>query len=340
MSLYPCQPMNPRRLAAASLIAVAGLLATACSGDDSSTTPDTTSAPVVSGATTTTSAEDPGETTIPDADPGDTLPDETGSSEFEAPPDPVVEDTEPPAQEKLPAEGPATVGGVDLPSGHVIEQIEQRLAWITDEPVEDAGQKWLELYRAYPETGLYPVLLVDDDQPAGWEIDSLFPNQPFELDNYNLADVLQFSAENNFDPPRTSNGPGGPSSGPQDADASEALIAALPDARIALVETPRGADAISYMGWTGNATYDTTEAIATAVRSWEERYGARVVQAGPNSLTIAIDRPPANSDEAAALSEELVLLDPDLEAGGAPIPVVELGDGLLGQHLWTLWWLS
>ena len=108
--------------------------------------------------------------------------------------------------------------------------------------------------------------------------------------------------------------------------------------RSLLVETKRGADALSLMGWTGNAIYDTTESLVVVVRTWEERYGARVVAAGPNSLTLAVSKPPATSEEAAAVSTEMVLMDPALEQGGAPIPVVSLGDGLIGLTLWTLWW--
>jgi hypothetical protein len=243
-----------------------------------------------------------------------------------------------PAQPGLPGDGPATVGGVALGSGHVLVADSIRLAWITDHVVHGAARAWLALRAAFPRTGLYPVLLRDDDQNAGWEVNEFFPNQPEALDQSSVTDVLASSAANNFQPPRTFSGLAPATPGTGDPSATDARIAQLADARVALVQAPRGADALSLMGWTGNATYDATEAVAIVVRSWEDRFGAQVVAVGPNSLTLAVTRPPATVDAATALSAELTLIDPDLERGNGPVVAVGLGAGLIGNHLWNLWW--
>jgi hypothetical protein len=324
-------------------LALATLVPLACSGDDKGATPTSATAgpnSSAAGAPTSTSATGPGSTDTPGAStsvaPGTTTADTAVLDTLDTAP--LPEDTDPPAQEKLPADGPATVAGIALPAGKVLVSSDTRLAWITDDKVPGTAAIWQKLWAAAPSTGLYPVMVRDDDQQPGWEAQQFFPNQPGEIDKMKLEDVLTNSAQINFTPPREFKGLAPASSGPEDVAAAEALVAALPDAKIALVESRRGADALSFMGWTGNATYDVAEAVAVAVRSWEERYGARVVVVGPNSLTLVITKPPATSAEAAALSQELVLIDPDLEVPGAVIPTVALNDGLLGQHQWTFWW--
>ena len=324
-------------------LALATFVPLACSGDDKGATSTSgTVAPSNSaaGTSTSTSATPPGSTGATGAStssaPGVTSRDTAVLDTLDTAPLPV--DTDPPAQEKLPADGPATVAGIALPAGKVLVNSDTRLAWITDDKVPGTAAIWQKLWAAAPSTGLYPVMVRDDDQQPGWEPQQFFPNQPGEIDKLKLEDVLTNSAQNNFTPPRTFGALAPASSGPEDVAATEALIAGLPDAKIALVQSTRGADALSFMGWTGNATYDVAEAVVVAVRSWEERFGARVVEVGPNSLTLAITKPPAASAEAAALSQELVLIDPDLEVPGGVVPTVALNDGLLGQHLWTFWW--
>lgn len=314
-------------------VALLCMVPAACSSDDGgasttsgastsgATTPDTTTATTASGSETTVAGTDSAT---------------NDSVVLESTPE--VPESDPPAQENLPGDGAATVGGVSLPAGRVIITSDQRLTWITDSVVPGTGAVWLQLLAASADTGLYPIIVRNDDQKDGWWNEQLFPNQPAEIPNMKLEDALSEAGEFNFDPPRTFTALAPASSGTADEAAADAAITGLPDGRIALVQSTRGGDALSFMGWTGNATYGPTESMSLAANSWAERYGARVVAVGPNSLTLAIANPPATSAEAAALTAEMVLLDPDLETGGAPIPVVATGDGLLTLRLWTFWW--
>ena len=66
----------------------------------------------------------------------------------------------------LPEDGPAEIAGVSLPAGQRIygwmedgADIEIPAAWVTSEPMADAGDAWLALSAAHAETGLVPVLL-------------------------------------------------------------------------------------------------------------------------------------------------------------------------------------
>jgi hypothetical protein len=322
--------------------ACAVLMAAGCSGSDSGGDDAPTSAASPGTSVAGPDGPSPTDTATDATGADDTLEEATETSiELEIPLDTAIPpDTDPPAQDALPENGPATVGGVDLPAGTQLLTNDQRLAWITDEVVTGAAAVWAELYAAYDETGLYPVLLYDDDQPPLWEQEIFFANQPYEIDKITYDEVLVGAAADYVEPARTAVPVGPASSGAADQAAADAAAAALPDTRILLVEAPSGPDAVSYMGWTGNGTYDTAEALAVALRSWEDRFGARLVAVGPNRVTLTIARPPATADEAAAVSAEIRLLVPDIDSGAAPVDVTALDDELVGVPAWTFWWLA
>jgi hypothetical protein len=62
----------------------------------------------------------------------------------------------------LPEDGAALVGSVALPAGQRVyaeERGKQLVAWVTSEPMADAGSAWWLLSGAQAETGLIPVTL-------------------------------------------------------------------------------------------------------------------------------------------------------------------------------------
>ena len=61
--------------------------------------------------------------------------------------------------EGLPAEGELQLGPVLLPPGkhvHAGDSERRPVAWVTREPVPDAGRVWKALSDARPDTGLVP----------------------------------------------------------------------------------------------------------------------------------------------------------------------------------------
>jgi SAM-dependent methyltransferase len=64
------------------------------------------------------------------------------------------------ARKYLPEDGPTQVGSVALPTGERVDADEGGLvAWVTSQPLADAGRVWLTLAEAHAETGLVPVTL-------------------------------------------------------------------------------------------------------------------------------------------------------------------------------------
>ncbi|WP_373315632.1 DUF4253 domain-containing protein [Planotetraspora phitsanulokensis] len=70
-------------------------------------------------------------------------------------------------------------------------------------------------------------------------------------------------------------------------------------------------------GWDGLANYiDDTGKIAAVVRTWEDRYGARVVELSRSELLLSVAAPPTALDEAPHGAAEHFALCPDLERSG------------------------
>ncbi len=110
-----------------------------------------------------------------------------------------------------------------------------------------------------------------------------------------------------------------------------------PAARIGLVAADRPADVLAVIGW--EALYPRGESILpfTAVlRSWEDRFGARLIDVGFADLRLLVERPPRNLEAAQRLAAEQILLADD--CSGAGWAVSGIAAKLLKGPIWTFWW--
>jgi hypothetical protein len=118
---------------------------------------------------------------------------------------------------------------------------------------------------------------------------------------------------------------------------ARSLLRSRPWLRIGLVRADGGAEALAACGWYGTNGHDDTGALAAVLRSWEERFGARVVQAGAASLCLSVAAPPADVDEALLVAAEHVALCPDNVFQG-PGSLADYAEALVGGHVWGFWW--
>lgn len=109
--------------------------------------------------------------------------------------------------------------------------------------------------------------------------------------------------------------------------------------RLGLVAADRGADALAAAGWTGplNYTNDTGQ-IAAIVRSWEDRFGARVVGVGFADLYVSVAAPPATLDEALAVAAEHFAFCPDNIRQSHPHTLTAYASRLVRTSTWEFWW--
>ncbi len=253
----------------------------------------------------------------------------------------------------------------DLPPGELVWADESfaryRLStvrpalWLSHEPAE-AGT-WARYRALHPETGLWPLLLRPSDLQGGepWETGELAPEPVSRVDRHDAGTLMaEWWAES-----------AAPSGGGHDV--SEQLLPFGPDfpgladraepdrppeevadwlageltdgvARLGLVAASRGADALAQVGWMGPVNYsERTAPLSAILRSWEDRFGVRVVRLGFDTLDLSVSAPPKTPEHALAVAAEHWSFCPDSIDQG----VGSLGDyarQIVGHHSWTFWW--
>jgi hypothetical protein len=110
-----------------------------------------------------------------------------------------------------------------------------------------------------------------------------------------------------------------------------------PQARVGLVAAGRAADLLAVIGWGGLINYAESVLPLTAVlRSWEDRFGARLIDVGYAGLRLFVERPPRTLEAAQRVAAEQVGLADDCIDGAREIP--NLAPRLVNAPIWTFWW--
>ncbi|WP_222849185.1 DUF4253 domain-containing protein [Trebonia kvetii] len=77
-------------------------------------------------------------------------------------------------------------------------------------------------------------------------------------------------------------------------------------ARIGPVPASRPADVLALVGYEGSVNgYDTPELLSAALRSWEDRFGAVLVEVGFAHIRLLARRPPRTRPDAQGVATEL-----------------------------------
>jgi predicted DNA-binding WGR domain protein len=275
----------------------------------------------------------------------------------------------------LPGDGPASIGDVHLPAGRRlsgdpsmahpgVETISAPVLWLTDAPLVDAGGLLDRLRGPSAPMGLVPVLLVglDDDGTRPWDSNEFSPTDPRRADHFDpgqvLADMWRDSLNEEdeeslvpvqpfgFEFPGLAVAPGVDVPAGFSrlfAKATEpindrAALASLTPRRIGLVAANRPADAITALGWLGAVNVHQDPVLMSAVlRSWEDRWAARVVEIGFDTLTLTVGIPPRDRQTALALAAEHFGFCPDNIWQGTET-LVAYAQTLQQSRIWTFWW--
>jgi hypothetical protein len=259
----------------------------------------------------------------------------------------------------LPEDGPAQVGSVPLPPGrrHHAEDAGELVAWVTEEPMADSGLAWLALSAMHAQTGLVPVLLRTSEQDVGEELPPFGFFQPADvalLDQMAAGDLLAGMWSDSYDD--TDSGPDGdlftdgfPGLAAAETERLPAArlheaVTALPSAYLGLVSAGRPADVPAVVGWSAFGVDEpgTPQArsleVGAVLRSWESRFGARLLQIGNDSiLRVLVERPPRDRDQALRLAAEQCAFADEIDRQAA-YTVSSVADGLADKPIWTFWW--
>lgn len=201
-----------------------------------------------------------------------------------------------------PQEWLLTPGGMSYPGDHDAEEV---LAELWDEYVADASE--------------------DDEDDALDDLDEMLA--PHGPDWPGLADAPRLEAD-------------------PDSRAAEVADRLLDDGswfkepRLALVPARRSADLPAAIGWTGPVNYENDTAVLCSVlRTWEDRFGIRVVALTHDRLVLSVAAPPTTQAEAEAVAAEHFAFCPDNITQGYRETLREYAEHeVLGQRVWSFWW--
>ncbi|MFE2611266.1 DUF4253 domain-containing protein [Streptomyces mirabilis] len=114
----------------------------------------------------------------------------------------------------------------------------------------------------------------------------------------------------------------------------------LKEPRLALVPARRSADIPAAIGWSGPVNYEGDVARLCAVlRSWEDRFGIRVVALTFDQLVLSVAAPPTTAAEAEAVAAEHFAFCPDnITQGESETLRAYAADEVLGRRVWSFWW--
>jgi hypothetical protein len=229
--------------------------------------------------------------------------------------------------------------------------------WLSDAPATPGA--WTGLAADFPRTGLWPLLVqgLDDRNPERpWRVGEMhLARRPFAPGAADVADVLarrwvrvlpdpdeEEDAWTAIDPYRA--WPGLAPVGVCREDPGAAAARAADDLlregtwSLCLAAVGRGADVLDAVGWSGHVNHDPGPGETSAVlRSWEERFGARLVAAGFDTVLLSVAAPPTGLDEALRVAAEHHAFCPDNVHQGSG-SLREYAGELVGNAVWGFWW--
>jgi hypothetical protein len=266
------------------------------------------------------------------------------------------------ASTPVPDEGELRLGTVRLPMGRQLQTENsdgEPVAWRTQAPVPDPGPVWSTLSALHSQTGLVPVLEpvgLGDLEVSFWDTAAVA-----DVDQVDVAALLgqlwadRYPKPSQVDPewdeqrhwadmaaPFTSQFPGlAPAVDTAlTRDVLEAAVRSFPASRIVLVPADRPADVLPSLGWYPSNWFDafpvpTPVGFAAVLRSWEERFGARLFGMTHDKAYLLIERPPRGLDAALPIAAEHFVFC-DEPAGRQPVRTT--AEQIVDAPVWHFWW--
>ncbi|MEV1053660.1 DUF4253 domain-containing protein [Streptomyces sp. NPDC049887] len=243
--------------------------------------------------------------------------------------------------------------GLDLPPGRLVDATvdgpwHEPLLWCGDEPA--APGTWDRLLPARRAGGLHPLLIGGPSGPHEWELWPQRVSYPGDHDAEEvLAELWDSAAADGADADGDWPGLAPGSALVEDpdrlaAEAADALSAGaggdvLKGARPALVRARRSADIPAVIGWSGPLGHEGDVArLCSVLRSWEDRFGIRVVGLSLGRLVLSVAAPPTRTADAEVLAAEHLAFCPDSVLRSPRPGLGPCARRLLGAPVWTFSW--
>jgi hypothetical protein len=227
--------------------------------------------------------------------------------------------------------------------------------------VPEAGALWSALTALHGQTGLVPILA-----PVG-RGDQLESScyEPTDVAQLDLTDAMamlehlwidslpepwqtgpewaeEWEWAEEMTDPFTTQYPGlAPATGPGlPPDVLETALREFSAARIALIPAGRPADVLPVLGWcpgNWNCAFPAPSPVgfAAVLRSWEERFGARLFALTHDEACLLVERPPPDLEAALPVAAEHFVFC-DEPAGRQPVRTTAAE--IVGAPVWYFWW--
>lgn len=219
--------------------------------------------------------------------------------------------------------------------------------WLSNGPAD--ADLYRRLLSEHPTTGLWPVIT----EAGAWD-DELSPEPVADIDGLDPLTVLErfwsevtpiegeeeYFGDDGLDDfaPYGRKFPGLAPAGEPMAEPTAVAdwfvgeIELGPDSRLLLAPAARGADLPAVVGWGGPMNHTNELAPLLAIlRSWEDRFGVRVVRLGFDTLDLTVAAPAADVVPVAA---EHIAFCPDNLDGS----LTEYAETIRGTNSWSFWW--
>jgi hypothetical protein len=245
----------------------------------------------------------------------------------------------------IPRAGTPTVAGVTLPRGSRCPSLGAAY-WASDQPADDAARLATELVSAFPDTGLWPLLWMWEEDPVNYlgghgDVDAIDATDAHDLIRTRW-EMLRTDPELNAPFGHAFPGLAEASAAPA-RPAADKLFRVLADPqpwdagrRLMLVPCNRPADVLTALGFAGTAI--EAPQICAVLRSWEERFAVIPIEMNPSTVTLTVGAPPTTTDQALRLAAEIQVIAP-LGDSARPGSIRNLANLLLnGRPDEDGWW--
>ena len=110
-----------------------------------------------------------------------------------------------------------------------------------------------------------------------------------------------------------------------------------------LAAVARPADVLALVGYNGTVNrYGTPELLSAVLRSWEDRFGAVLLEVGFNHIRLLARRPPRILRDAQAVAAELWPICNEFwpidRYGTAICEIASIAECILDIPIWSMWW--
>jgi hypothetical protein len=229
------------------------------------------------------------------------------------------------------------------------------VAWVSDRAV-GGGLIWADVAEESAESGLQPFLLsgLDGGTARPWDTGEQVsePEDTGAVDSMDAGQVLdgwwwgpseeELAADDEL---REMFGPYGerfPGLAPaveEELDPElvrRAVMQYTRRARIGLVPAARPADILPRIGWAGACNHRTALELAVVLRSWEDRFGARLLEVGHDDIRLLVRRPPQTLEAALRIAAEHFAFSDEAHGGLRGVP--EIARAIVDNPFWDFWW--